>query len=1366
MRRLLLMCVIIACSGTSETSHKDYLETGVESFEVIDILDEEIEAQSLGEVMGADTGGALPDLVFVGVTPTKGSAQGGETVSLAGDGFQDGMIVVFDQSVSPLVIVTSPTSATAITPPHWPGSVRVMITRKDGQSAVVDNGFTYTNKTVITEVKPASCPVSGGVPITIKGAGFLGTKAVLFGGKLAPTFKVVDDSMINTIAPDNNEGFQEVMVATEIDHASLQDGIFYFKYPKISEIKPVSGQSSGGTIANIEGEGFYEGTEVFFANNLGGDVTIKEKTKLMVKTPPYGSFGPVDVTIKNPYGSFTLKNGFYYYKKEDISDVTKIKMITPSEGPMKGGNIVHIVASGLDKNKTEVWFGSKYVKVKEVNPDDMSLYVIAPPSVPGPVDVTVQTPLGKDTFPKGYSYFESVEVTKVEPSSGPTLGGTKVTIWGSGFEEGCVVSFGGLPGVSVKVMSSSAISAITPPGSPGPVSVRVEQGEKSGEKKNAFVYIADTQILAVSPDQGAIGGGTLVKIYGSNIPKDVKIFFGNNEASHVIVESSTTLTCRTPPGSVGTVDVKMISKDGKEFILKNGFTYFDPTGLYGGTWGGPTYGTLNVTVLDASQGGPLADAFVIVWTDPKTPYQGYTGPDGVVTFSGFDLKGKQMVSASKECYNNASIVAFDATNVTLYLQYVCPSSGMPPPGPPLGKVKGKVMGLGKYVIPPPGNCWTKGIAPDGINCKPCFSGMDSECGGGGNRCVQIADYGQFCTTPCNKPSDCPSGYVCMGTKTGDVQCMPEPLKKEAYCKSTIAHVFADEVPPGSKYKVDENMRYEIDVRPGTIAIVCLGGVTDPDTNIFKPYAMGVKRHLSVQPGQVLDDVNILLDVPMDRSFRVYFDDPPQGVPGPNINYLLIYYDFGVDGVFQQTWGNPYTFGSPEVKVEAQPRAFVGDLYDVSYVFLAGAFTLVGQNATVPFSISFHQGVTDLQDDSMFRLDNSTWSVIKTGVRKDVFGMWGQSYKELLAVGDEGKVYFYDGFSFTEQPVLGIKERLRAVHGAEKDDAWIVGENGRVIHFTNNGFTVEDIPIAKGYSLYGVACYAKNDCFVVGSQGFVMHYDGISWKKVSGAPYLDFYGIAPIGKEKALAVGMSGQVIRITPSFIIQESAGISQTLRGVTVTKSGEIWAVGDMGMIVRWSEGQWKVIPSQTNKNLYTVVSQGNKIVAFGDAGQIVRIENGTAIPHRIEGYAPHLRAGYADPNEGQPILAMGISQMMVGPFLQVPEMVYPKDGGTMKDLYIEFKAKEGLNAEANYILISIPGLFGDTPVWEMITAGDVYKIKLPDFENIEGTPGIPKGQFLKLTVLRIHKPDLTIDNFDYMDLSPFEQKGWSANIIMFQRE
>ena len=66
------------------------------------------------------------------------------------------------------------------------------------------------------------------------------------------------------------------------------------------------------------------------------------------------------------------------------------------------------------------------------------------------------------------------------PNSGSTAGGTAVTITGTNFAAGATVTFGGAAATNVVVVNSTTITATTPAGSAGAVTVTVTVSGQSG----------------------------------------------------------------------------------------------------------------------------------------------------------------------------------------------------------------------------------------------------------------------------------------------------------------------------------------------------------------------------------------------------------------------------------------------------------------------------------------------------------------------------------------------------------------------------------------------------------------------------------------------------------------------------------------------------------------------------------------------------------------------------------------------------------------------------------------------------------------------------------------------------------------------
>jgi hypothetical protein len=103
----------------------------------------------------------------------------------------------------------------------------------------------------------------------------------------------------------------------------------------------------------------------------------------------------------------------------------------------------------------------------------------------------------------GNCLFQALGVTSVDPNSGSTGGGLRVTVRGSGFVGGSTVTFGGTPGTSVTVVNSTTITVTTPAHAAGIVDVVVTvPGPATATLTGGFMYqapLASTRYYTVAP---------------------------------------------------------------------------------------------------------------------------------------------------------------------------------------------------------------------------------------------------------------------------------------------------------------------------------------------------------------------------------------------------------------------------------------------------------------------------------------------------------------------------------------------------------------------------------------------------------------------------------------------------------------------------------------------------------------------------------------------------------------------------------------------------------------------------------------------------------------------------------------------------
>jgi hypothetical protein len=107
-------------------------------------------------------------------------------------------------------------------------------------------------------------------------------------------------------------------------------------------------------------------------------------------------------------------------------------------------------------------------------------------------------------------------VILVTPSSGPTTGGTAVTVTGTSFTGATKLTFAGNPAPSFTVANSTTITATTPAGSTGPASVVVTTPAGSNAPNTLYTYTVPTVLTVPALGvRGLIAMGILLALFGA-----------------------------------------------------------------------------------------------------------------------------------------------------------------------------------------------------------------------------------------------------------------------------------------------------------------------------------------------------------------------------------------------------------------------------------------------------------------------------------------------------------------------------------------------------------------------------------------------------------------------------------------------------------------------------------------------------------------------------------------------------------------------------------------------------------------------------------------------------------------------------------
>ncbi len=249
-----------------------------------------------------------------------------------------------------------------------------------------------------------------------------------------------------------------------------------------------------------------------------------------------------------------------------------ITSVTPTRGRPAGGQVLRITGTNF-KSPVRVLFntgGASSIEGSVQSVSDTVIEVITPPVNLGAgqqlaADIIVLTQAGTasearveaaDAFTFENTLLQP-QISTVSPNSGPVTGGTRVTIFGEGFQEPVQVLFNTAEArvLDVKfdriLVETPAARDTNPDGSgtvTGPVTVIVRNvaSQTNTSMAAGFLYKAAMQITAITPGEGLYLGGIRVTIDGIGFVAPVTVSLAGNAArvlevygSQVIVLSPT-----------------------------------------------------------------------------------------------------------------------------------------------------------------------------------------------------------------------------------------------------------------------------------------------------------------------------------------------------------------------------------------------------------------------------------------------------------------------------------------------------------------------------------------------------------------------------------------------------------------------------------------------------------------------------------------------------------------------------------------------------------------------------------------------------------------------------------------------------------
>jgi hypothetical protein len=538
----------------------------------------------------------------VTLSPSNGATAGGTPVSITGNP-SFGSITSNSVSFGPNAVVCGNFGSTLnCLSPAGTGTVTVSIT-VDGTLYGATGTYLYQDITGVSST-PLIGPSAGGTLVTVTNtnAGFIMAGAnnleCSFGGH-NENANFISTSKVT--CPSFGPGTSGTSVNLQISNngndffpSNPTPQKFLYNDITVTSTNPSSGSTLGGDTITVTGTGFLMGYTpacMFGANTVTATVTSATTATCV---SPSGTGG---VSFKYSENGVDFVSGLTY-----TYIALSVTSLSPATGPTAGGTVLTLTGVGFTSVSTpKCQFGATLVAATVTSTTTATCP--APIHVAGSVAVTYSND-ATNFVAAGNFIYADYTLTSITPTNGPTVGGTTVTLTGTGFSSiGTPKCQFGTTAVLATVPTGQSTSATCT--SPGPITgsivVQFANDAQSFVGTPTFLYINPT-VTSFAPVNGPTTGGTTVTLTGTGfVMGNAFCQFGASTPVTATVTSATSATCVSPAGNGG-VSLQY-SNNGQTYVASNTFNYLTSTLTSISPTTGPVAGGTTVTLTGTEFAG-------------------------------------------------------------------------------------------------------------------------------------------------------------------------------------------------------------------------------------------------------------------------------------------------------------------------------------------------------------------------------------------------------------------------------------------------------------------------------------------------------------------------------------------------------------------------------------------------------------------------------------------------------------------------------------------------------------------------------------------------------------------------------------------
>lgn len=284
---------------------------------------------------------------------------------------------------------------------------------------------------------------------------------------------------------------------------------------------------------------------------------------------------------------------------------------------------------------------------------------------------------------------------------------------------------------------------------------------------------------------------------------------------------------------------------------------------------------------------------------------------------------------------------------------------------------------------------------------------------------------------------------------------------------------------------------------------------------------------------------------------------------------------------------------------------------------------------------------------------------------NLYAVWGNSEKNVLAVGQQGVIIFgYKGvhWSIMTNPV---QANLNGIWGSSWKDVFAVGSNGTILHYDgdgNNDDMHDDIweqkvkPDEKKKDLYGIWGSSPDNVFAVGDGNTVLHYDGNEWTPIEKQKLLaesaneNFRAVWGSSWKDVFVVGSNGTILHYDGDgnndddqddiWEVMES-GTTNQLNAIYGNSPSNVFAVGNGNTVLHYNGKTWKTVKDfpdlGTDFNAVWLSPNPDHVFIMGGDGKIIRGQQQHQDAYWVDGYV-------YDIHDDSPITGVKVDEMVGG--------------------------------------------------------------------------------------------------------------------------